>query len=147
MQPNFSIVLNSTVYMSRTNRSSIQYGFDWSFLPEGKYSVSWKFTSQASTANQLLILSIPDLGVRMNSYSAGSSTTAYTNSYMGTISNWYIGNAAGMFRADYGDNPPLRFEQKPTNNVFNVNLYDNTGTAYDIGVDYILILNFQRIDE
>jgi hypothetical protein len=52
-----------------------------------------------------------------------------------------------MFRADYGDNAPLRFEGKPTNNQFLVNIYDNTGAAYDLGFDYILILNFQRISE
>jgi hypothetical protein len=70
MEPSFTVVINSTSYISRTNRSSILYGFDLSFLPEGKYSVSWKFTSQFTNADKLLYIAIPDLGAHINSYTA-----------------------------------------------------------------------------
>jgi hypothetical protein len=147
MEPSFTVVINSTNYISRTNRSSILFAMDWSFLPDGKYSMSWKFTSQFTNADKLLYISLPDLGAKINSFTASQTTTAYTNNIIGTVSNYYTGNAAGMFRADYGDNAPLRFEGKPTNNQFYVNIYDNYGFAYDPTVDYILILNFQRISE
>lgn len=145
-EPSFSVIINSTNYISRTDRSSIKYGIDWSFLPEGKYSMSWRFNSKATTASYVLLLSLTDLGCNFNSYTAGSTTTAQNNNYIGTLSNYYSGNAAGMFYADFGDNAPLRLEAKPTSNIFYVNLYDNTGTAYDPLVDYILILNFQKIN-
>jgi hypothetical protein len=141
----FSVVLNSTKYLTRDNRSSISYGIDWSFMPEGKYSLSWKFVSKASTASKVLLLEA-NFGTSVNSFTAGQNTYAQTNQYLGVVTNSYSGNAAGSFKSDYSDNPPLYMASKPSSNIFSVNIFDNDLVLYDIAVDYVLILNFKNID-
>jgi hypothetical protein len=144
-QDSFTVVLNSTKYISRDNRSSISYGIDWSFIPEGKYSLSWKFTSKAVTTSKLLLLEA-NFGTSVNSYTAGANTYAQTNQYLGVITNSYAGNAGGLFKSDYSDNPPLYMASKPSNNIFTINIYDNDLVLYDITVDYVLVLNFKKIE-
>jgi hypothetical protein len=141
----FSVVLNSTKYLSRTNRSSIQYGIDWSFMPQGQYSMSWKFSSKASTESKLLLIEFI-AGCNLHSYTAGSSTNAIVNNFIGSVSNIYPGNVAGYFKSDYADNPPLFLASKPTDSMFYVNIYDNDLALYDIAVDYVLILTFKKIE-
>lgn len=150
LTPSHTVVLRSTNYYAGTNKNSLQYAIDWSFLPDGKYALGYNFISKSVTDNQIVFISLPDLGVVMNSFTAGSQTSANTNTFLGVVSNWYAGTTsggAGYLYSNYLTNPPIRLESKPTNNIFTVNLYDNTGTTlYTMNAEYVLVLYFERIE-
>jgi len=154
----FSVVCNSTVNVggvgSGSNKSSLQYAIDWTFLPEGKYRLGYNFISRATTSsNDVFLIQIPDLGSNMNSFTAGNKTFASSNGILGLASGWYgQNNVASCMFSNYLNSPPIYLQNKPRSNIFTVNLLQYDGSAFTnggswTGFDYVLILYFEKIDE
>ena len=64
--------------------ADMTYAFDWSFLPDGDYELSYTFKTERYEDSAFALphaISLPDF--HFNSYSAGSKITAQTNSIIG----------------------------------------------------------------
>lgn len=137
----FTVVCNSA-NGTGADASALQYSFDWSMFAEGSYKLTSQFTSLASTLNNVYFLSIPDFGANLNSHSAGVTTSAGFNNYLGCISNWNATAAAGYLTNL--QSLPRFLENKPRSNTFTVRIVDVNGAAIATPVAYILVLNFEK---
>ena len=136
------------------NKYQLKYNFDWNAMPSGKYNLQFAFTSKGAAfgANDIVIVQIPDLGCKLEHYSATSSTSATSaqvNNYLGVVTPSYATGSLQFLFAHYEQNPPIFIGSKPHGNTFTVNLLDNTGVAFYTAqsVDYVLTLYFKKIDE
>ena len=67
-----------------TDTASMTYAFDWSFIPDGDYELSYTFKTERYSDSIYTLphaISLPDF--HFDSYSAGSNITAQTNSILG----------------------------------------------------------------
>jgi hypothetical protein len=146
----YNLVCNSANAIGATaNKSTCQYAVDWSFLPEGKYRLTFKLTSLKTGNGAVLNVVIPDLGADLKSYTAGTVSGAFANRILGQVSNiTRVAGDLGSFQCNYQDNHALHLSSKPCNNTFTVELRDiSTNALFDPTVDYTLVLSFTHITE
>lgn len=141
----FTVICNSVFSYdsANTNNSNRQYNFDFSKFDDGPYKLTFQFTSVGTTTNNIYFIAIPDFGACLNSYSAGASTTATFNNFLGLISNWNATVATGYLTNL--QNLPKFVSNKPRASTFSVLIADINGAAIALPVDYILILNFEKM--
>lgn len=137
----FTVVCNS-LNGTGASTSSLQYNFDWSKFEDGPYKLTFQFVSQPSTLNGIYFINTPELGSCLNSYTAGTSTTAMTNNYLGVVSNWNATAATG-YQTNL-QNLPKYVSNKPRSNTFTINTTDQIGSAVAL-TGYVLILNFEKV--
>lgn len=146
MSAKYTVVLSSA---NRVNGSSVavaKYNFNWSALPQGKYNMSFTFFSQFGTltiGNEILLVQLKDLGVVIPSYTAGTSTSAINNGFVGVTSAWSNG-ANNYLQSYYKANPSITIDHAPTSNQFTVSLFQLDGiTPSTLAVNYVMTLIFE----
>ena len=134
-----------------TDTASMTYAFDWSFIPDGDYELSYTFKTERYEDSVFALphaISLPDF--HFNSYSAGSKITAQTNSIIGVNEAVLVsetGTAASMAK-HCSDNKPI-FVRNPATfaQVFRVHLLGTDGvlqTSENV-LSYMLILTLKKI--
>lgn len=137
----YNIIINSLTKIAGTNYSNYEYTYDWGLIPEGKYEMTFSFTSAATTDNTLLTILIPDLGATMNNFTTATNTGGNYANMLGTVTN--INSL--YYKSCVNENPPIYLNNRPMNSRFSVYVLDNTGTFKNIAVAYILILSLKKI--
>lgn len=161
----FNVVLNSfnctteTVANPNTNKS---YYIDWSArLPLGEYRLSFTFQSEGDIIH--LINSIPVLYSDIVSSSSNTilpQSTVYSNTQiLGTLFPTMLDPNAHIcyLRGSRESNPPIYLNNRPFNNLFSVQIYNND-LVPSLWVDeasptpepiapYILILHFELLKQ
>jgi len=101
-----------------------------------------------TAGNEVLLISIPDLGVVIPSFNAGLSSTASTNGIIGVASQWANGVNNYLYSSFYC-NSPLRISHKPKSSLFTVNLLKIDGTVSNIAApnSYVLSITFDRMKQ
>lgn len=144
----YTVVLNSRNYFSNGgNNSSITYGIDWSFLPQGKkYKVSFSFNSKRGTFTADNVIQVyADFTGSPTTYEANGTVSQKVSNFLGVLHPELIssGNDSHL-QAHSTDNTPIFINDRPSNNTFTIRLLDNTGTAYNPAVDYLMVLSFEE---
>lgn len=162
--PTYNVVLNalnSTLETIANDTWNKSYYIDWSArMPQGKYKLSFTFISEgnAITAFQTIPVVYSDI-VSSSSNSILPQSTVYQNTnILGTLFPTSIHTPTNMccFRADLNSNPPIYLNNRPFNNIFTVQIYNNsnpplsyldetTPTPQKIGL-YVLILHFELLE-
>ena len=149
MSAKYTVVLSSANRVNASTIPAAKYNFNWSVLPEGKYNLSFTFWSNYTTitaGNEMLLVQVPDLGVVIPSYTAGASTSAVNNGFLGVASTWGSG-ANNYLYAQYLSNPSIKIDHKPSNNTFSVNLFQPDGTtASTLAINYVMVLVFESLE-
>ena len=140
----FTVICNSGVNAGGTNASNYQYSFDFSKFDDGPYKLTFEFVSQATNANNIYFIIIPDFGTCLNSYTAGGGTNAQLNNFLGIVSNWN-GASVGTGYLTNLQQMPKFIANRPRCSTFTVNIADTAGTAIAAPVQYVLILNFEKV--
>lgn len=127
----YQLILNSKDAITGSTTSNAKYYVDWaSFLPEGKYNVSFTYTSASNTLNtsKYPVISINSLygSVFTSSLNAGAPSSLQ----IGYLKQNMITTTTMTFQADLATNPPLYLKSRPLNNNFNVCIFDNSGSEY-----------------
>ena len=146
MSSKFNVVLSSAKRVKSSSIPSATYYFDWSALPEGKYNMSFTLWTQHGTltaGNEIQLVQVKDIGVVIPSYTAGATTTAINNGFIGVVSAWANG-ANNYLYAQYKSNPSITIDQRPSSNEFTVNLYQPDGTTPStLAINYVMTLIFE----
>lgn len=162
--PTYNVVLNSlnstleTIANDTWNKS---YYIDWSArMPEGKYRLSFTFISEGNkiTAFQTIPVVYSNI-VSSASNSILPQALVYQNTnILGTLypTSIHTPSDGCCFRADLTSNPPIYLNNRPFDNLFNVQIFNNSvpPLSYldeatipaNIGI-YMLILHFELLQE
>jgi len=152
MGKSYNIILESTVGTGGANYGKSYY-IDWGRLPQGKYKVSFAFTSAVvATVNATVANLFVDLGQGLNTFIAQnpSASSSYRHNYLGFLLQTGTGAGNSLY-SDAFINPPVYIDQLPTNNTVVVEIRKNTAPfdsyydAPDVG-QYTLILHFEKQD-
>lgn len=162
----FNVVLNtfnSTLETIANATSDKSYFIDWSArMPEGKYKLSFTFISEGNEITNFATIPV----VYSDIVSSSSNTilpqaTVYQNTQiLGTLypTSIYRTTSSNVcsFRADLESNPPVYLNNRPFNNLFKVQIFNNNNppvlyldeaTAPATIGTYMLILNFELLEE
>lgn len=144
----FTVVLNSANIAGGTLPNSCQYSFDWSVFEDCPYKVNLSFLSQdmVNISESLFIVSIPDLGVNLNTYTAGASTTANSSSVVALISpSYYVADGGTNIQFLKGKSV-FSIPNKPRSTTFTVFIKNVDGTLFPAGaINYIMTLYFEKV--
>lgn len=162
--PTYNVVLNtlnSTLDTLANNNSNKSYYVDWSSrMPQGKYRLSFTFQAEANKVIDLTTIPVvySDI-VSSSSNSILPEATVYQNTnILGVLHPQVIHQSTNScgFRATLDSNPPIYLNNRPFNNLFTVQILNNSvppvayldeaGTPANIGT-YMLILHFELIQE
>lgn len=145
-----NFILKSTVGTGGANYGKTYY-IDWGRLPQGKYKVSFAFTSAVvATVNATVANLFVDLGQGSNTFIAQnpSASSSYRHNYLGFLLQTGTGAGNSLY-SDAFTNPPVYIDQIPTSNSVFVEIHKNTSPfeanydAPDVG-QYTLILSFEN---
>ena len=162
--PTYTVVLNtlnSTLETIANDTWNKSYYIDWSArMPEGKYKLSFTFISEGNTISNFATIPIvySDI-VSSSSNSILPQSTVYQNTnILGTLYPTSIHTPTDKccFRADLTSNPSIYLNNRPFNNTFNIQIYNNSNpplsyldeatTPAQIGL-YVLILSFELLEK
>ena len=162
--PTYNVVLNtlnSTLETIANDTWNKSYYIDWSArMPEGKYKLSFTFISEGNVVNSFATIPVvySDI-VSSSSNSILPQSTVYQNTnILGTLYPTSIHTPTDIccFRADLTSNPPIYLNNRPFNNIFTVQIYNNSNPPLSyldqatipaqIGI-YMLILHFELIEK
>ena len=157
----YRIVLNSDISPT-TFVSSRQFFYDWSKLEQGSYKCSFTFISGKPTTspNFIYVVNISlDLGQSNVYFPRPTNTRADLGppNYIGSLTHNNIdydaldpyADSAYLF-ATLETNPPFYLQQRPTNNIFTVNMQTNTSPIFGFNSSlvgkYTLTLYLEKMD-
>jgi len=141
----------NVVFLSSQGTGNIYnrtYYFDWSKLPEGKYTGQFAFTSSTGSINVSCANIFCDLGFSRTyaaatiSGSSLSTSTFYIGSALttpyGVVGNSYLCSALP-------NNPPFSLSNRPTNNTVNVRILNNDATQSNFTpeLSYTLVISLE----
>ena len=152
--------LNSTLETLANDTYNKSYYIDWSSrMPEGKYRLSFTFISEGNTVNSFA--TIPVVYTNIVSSSSNSilpQALVYQNTnILGVLYPTSIHTPTDIcyFRADLTSNPPIYLNNRPFDNTFNVQIFNNSSpplsyldqaaVPVNIGI-YMLILHFELLE-
>ena len=153
----YNIVLKSTDSVSGDRdaddaytTAEMTYAFDWSFIPDGDYELSYTFKTERYSDSIFALphaIALPDF--HFNSYFAGSRITAQTNSIIGLNEATIVSETDAVVYARHcSDNQPI-VVRNPASfaQQFRVQLLGVDGdvqTSQEISY-YMLILTLKKI--
>ena len=150
----YTLSFDSNYFTGGTDNSSRTYNVDWSFLPLNKrFKVTFAYMSCSlgtvtGSANVMALLL--NLGQSSNFYCTGTNGLQ-SSQYVGSLR---IGRASapdnhGYYFADVDSNPPIYLEQRPAQNVLEVQLNDGVssiGYTTPVPTEYLLTLAFEEVE-
>ena len=144
----FTVVCNSRFLYSGTSPGNCKYGFDWSLFEDCPYKVHLKFSSQdlQNIGDVLFTVSLPDLGVNLNSYIASTTTTATSSSVVAIIAPMYLViDGPGNIQYLEGEST-FTIPNKPRNSTFTVYIRDSNNIELtSASTNYIMTLFFEKV--
>ena len=149
----YTLSFDSQYSYGGANNNRRTYVVDWSFLPiNGKFKVTFSYMSEAIDTVD------GDINVMCLMVNLGQSSNFWSNNSTGLQSTQYVGNLKialssgaalfGYYFADINSNPPIYLDQRPSQNILEIQLHDGlTGVNYTTPIpgDYILTLCFEEI--
>lgn len=161
----FNVVLNSfncTTETAGNANNNKSYYVDWSSrMPKGQYNLSFTFQSEGVIITN--ITTIPTLYSDIVSSASNTllpTAAVYNNTnILGTLTQIVTHPATNVcyLKADRNSNPPVYLNNRPFNNLFNIQVFSNdavpipwvdetTPTPLPL-TPYVLILHFELIKE
>lgn len=131
--------------------NALTYVFDWSVLPQfKKYKLRFTFTSGLEDLLMDDIVQIVvDFTASPNTYEIDeiNKNRRCASNQIGLAYPVY-GYGAGNSRlyAGVNDNVPITLNDRPSNNMFTVKLYDLDDNPYATTIGYVLTLSFEEIE-
>ena len=105
------------------------YLFDWSVLPDGKYTVSYTYIGKNNTldGSKLALVNI-QLG-SSKEFTTSTQVIAQTSNFIG---NLYPQAVSGSYvlRTDNLNNPHIKLDSRPYNTSFRVDVFDSNGYPF-----------------
>lgn len=152
----FNIVLNSqnVSTLSSGNRNDLTYEFNWSNIPQGKYSMSFTYKGQNNTdfvANDSPAVFL-NIASNPNVYQAGSIDGSNTSQYIGSLHAETHSATEVVFYSNSTDNPEIYFNSIPTTSPIRVQIFRANFTTPFTTItggleiaNYVMILHFKQI--
>lgn len=147
-----SVVFNSLVNATGTNKNDLTYRFDWSILDEGKYKVSFTYhgLTNKKTGDKLPLVYI-DLGASSSAYSTSASNYANQTLFLGTLFASDVVSGDAQYLASHEQNEPITIKTRPINQSPRIFVQNIDGTPFtdSIGADladYVLTLHLKKVD-
>ena len=145
----FNIVFNSNDGTG-TDLFNLEYTFDFSFMEECEYELSFSFVSGLQdegdyfTDTRPLQLAIQNFPLR-NVFKANDKMRSETSNVLGLIDveSILLTNTYYLKYNSHPSNTPVRC-MRPSNNVFRVQLLNYAGNLLTDFEEYSLILNFKK---
>ena len=147
----FIVVVNSNNKLFGNNNVA-NYNFDWFFIPDIPYKVSFSFS--ASDNNAYVLATAPTANIHID-FGECSQTficltgidSARTTPYLGTLRKAISSGANYYLFANRTTNPPIYLNGRPNNKFFRVNILTDTGAGYDLSMlgSYVLTLYFEPV--
>lgn len=126
--------------------SSKVFYYDWGVLPDCPYKVRFSFSVRDQTLTNTTVANIfMDLGQFLPQASANGATPRID--YLGSLTYSGTGTSKHLF-ATVDDNPPIYLNTRPTNNVVQIDIFNNTVAEQTYGIlnnQYTLCLSFEMI--
>jgi hypothetical protein len=139
------------VFMSSQGTGTIanrNYYFDFSKLPEGKYTGTFAFVSAAGNFTTSCANVFCDLGFA-RTYAAATingSSLSTSTFYIGSVLSSPISNTANCYLvAALPNNAPFSLSNRPTNNNVNIRILNNDAnqTAFATELAYTLVISLE----
>lgn len=127
----YNVVLSTSSYYSTSgDNNNITYAFDWSVLPDQPYNVHFSYLGGVNNLTGVNIANLYiDFGANSNTFQAGNNINALNTQFIGVLKPYVLGGSSFLLAED-GTNPPIYISGRPTNNIFTVEVRDNTGALY-----------------
>jgi len=144
----YTLSFDSTLYYGGANNNKRTYYVDWTFLPENtRFKVTFSYMSVAGGVDglQYVCSVLANLGTTSNFYanSIGNVPTQYLGSLKCATQTTSASN--GYFYADQTSNVPVWIEQRPTQNVLEIQIHqglNGVNFASPVPPNYVLTLCF-----
>lgn len=143
----YNVVISTNDYISsNSNFNSLNYGIDWTFLPDQPYNVHFTYLGGINNLDGTEIANLfIDFGSVGYTYQAGNKINKLTTNFLGVLKPYVLG-ATSFLLAEDNTNPPIYIGSRPVNNIFTVNILDNQNTLFipTTGslAEYKLVLKF-----
>ena len=149
----FKIVINSSNAIAGGETNNCNYMFDFSSVGiQGFYKLSFSFITTGSNLDLDNPLSAElkiDFNSSRNYLVSNTSISATSTTHIGFLYNVIVNATDGYLMATIHDNP-VTIIQKPTNQIFNVQILKPDGTPFFDNLlfpisSYLLVLNFEKL--
>ena len=154
-QDNGYLVMLNSALNSSTFKNNATYEFDWGLLgaPDDEFEMYFTcYFVRCDTNSASLKIPLISLGCGgFTTYTSVPNTFASPSNIIGAVSLQTV-STTGLLRCDEATNPPVYFNQRPTNNIFSVQFLKSDGTGYwnpasSTFPNYVMTMRFVKLDK